>query len=56
METSKKILVKKYNLLLDNKKILNNSSARTRIKKLKKLKEIILILRLKLKLAIKKDF
>ena len=56
METSKKILVKKYNLLLDNKKILNNSSARTRIKKLKKLKEIILKNRVKIKEALKKDF
>ena len=54
METSKKILVKKYNLLLDNKKILNNSSARTRIKKLKKLKEIILKNRVKIKEALKK--
>ena len=56
METSKKILVKKYNLLLDNKKIVNNSSARTRIKKLKKLKEIILKNRVKIKEALKKDF
>ena len=56
METSKKILVKKYNLLLDNKKILNNSSARTRIKKLKNLKEIILKNRVKIKEALKKDF
>ena len=56
METSKKILVKKYNLLLDNKKILNNSSTRTRIKKLKKLKEIILKNRVKIKEALKKDF
>ena len=56
METSKKILVKKYNLLLDNKKIINNSSARTRIKKLKKLKEIILKNRVKIKEALKKDF
>lgn len=56
METSKKILVKKYNLLLDNKKILNNSSARTRIKKLKKLKKIILKNRVKIKEALKKDF
>ena len=56
METSKKKLVKKYNLLLDNKKILNNSSARTRIKKLKKLKEIILKNRVKIKEALKKDF
>ena len=56
METSKKILVKKYNLLLDNRKILNNSSARTRIKKLKKLKEIILKNRVKIKEALKKDF
>ena len=56
METSKKILVKKYNLLLDNKTIVNNSSARTRIKKLKKLKEIILKNRVKIKEALKKDF
>jgi len=56
METSKKILVKKYNLLLDNKKIVNNSSARTRIKKLKKLKEVILKNRVKIKEALKKDF
>jgi len=56
METSKKILFKKYNLLLDNKKIINNSSARTRIKKLKKLKEIILKNRVKIKEALKKDF
>ena len=56
METSKKILVKKYNLLLDNKKIVNNSSARSRIKKLKKLKEIILKNRVKIKEALKKDF
>ena len=56
METTKKILVKKYNLLLDNKTIVNNSSARTRIKKLKKLKEIILKNRVKIKEALKKDF
>ncbi len=56
METSKKILFKKYNLLLDNKTIVNNSSARTRIKKLKKLKEIILKNRVKIKEALKKDF
>ena len=56
METSKKILVKKYNLLLDNKTIVNNSSARTRIKKLKKLKEILLKNRVKIKEALKKDF
>ena len=56
METSKKILVKKYNLLLDNKIIVNNSSAKTRIKKLKKLKEIILKNRVKIKEALKKDF
>lgn len=56
METSKKILVKKYNLLSDNKKILNNSSARTRINKLIKLKEIILKNRVKIKEALKKDF
>ena len=56
METSKKILVKKYNLLLDNKTIVNNSSARTRIKKLKKLKKIILKNRVRIKEALKKDF
>ena len=56
METSKKILFKKYNLLLDNKTIVNNSSARTRIKKLKKLKKIILKNRVKIKEALKKDF